>query len=170
VVGVYEGTVWYRRRVGVRAILAAIHAVFIAVDTTTSRRFKDRMNLRLDMAWRLLHMARAALPYFAPAARGISAQVLGFEAEDNKAVVVVSFGSGRLTFTQPADGLRKGLADDEAEAIRRRGELPLWLGLLRAWLSNVFRGVSKEHLWKYLAEFADRHGRVAVVDAARAAA
>lgn len=160
VVSVYVGTPWRRRSLGIRAILAAAHAIFVDVVTPTSRGFAERLGLRLETAWKLLHEMREALPCFAPAAPGLRQQVLGFCNDDNAADVVVSFGSGRLTFVEPDAPMREGMPDDRVEAERRVGELPLWLGRLRAWLTTMFRGVSRQHLWKYLSEFSARHQRV----------
>lgn len=160
VLSVYEGTPWHRRALNPRITLGAVHAIFVDVDTVGARRFHARSGVRLETCWDLLHEMRRALPRFRPATDGLHAQVLGFCADDNRADVVVGFGSGRLTFTDPADGIAVfGMASDRFEAQRRTHELPLWLGRLRAWLTTIFRGVRAHHLWKYLAEFADRHGR-----------
>ncbi|MDP2345456.1 MAG: hypothetical protein Q8O67_31215 [Deltaproteobacteria bacterium] len=151
---VYRATGLQRRRVSVLHLLGAVFAVFVDTSTTSSRGFSRRNGLRLATSWKLLHDVREALPRVAPRP-GIHAQVLGETSQANAADVVIAGEEGRVVCV---DGL------DAVYGFRpspMRRELPLWLGRLRAWLTEVFRGVSAKHLWRYLAEFSARHGRVA---------
>lgn len=150
-VSVFHGTGFRRRRLNVLHLLTAVFAIFVDTSATSSRGFSRRTGLRLETSWKLLHDVRDALPRASPQEPAIVAQVLGRASAQNAAEALLAGDDGRLVAVEGFHGAPPG---------RGRAELPLWLGRLRAWLTEVFRGVSAKHLWRYLAEFAARHGRV----------
>jgi hypothetical protein len=128
-----------------------VFAIFIDTSTTSARGFSRRQVLRLDTAWRLLHDVRNALPRATAQEASLRGVVLGACAPTNKATALFSSDGNRIVAVDADEGGPPGTP---------RPELALWLGRLRAWLTDIFRGVSAKHLWRYLAEFAARHGRV----------
>jgi hypothetical protein len=152
-VSMFKGTEFHRRRLRAKHLLAAIFAIFVDTSATSSRAFSRRNGLRLATSWQLLHDVRDALPRVTPTEPGLVAPVLGGVSEANVAhALLATDDDDRLVALDCPAGAPPG---------RIRRELPLWLGRLRGWLTEVFRGVSAKHLWRYLAEFAARHGRVA---------
>ena len=146
------GSPFARRRVSIKHILAAVFAIFVDTSTTSARGFSRRTRLRLGTAWQLLHDVRAALPRATAQYAALVAPVLGKCAKANAAAALLSSDERRLVVVDALEGGPPGTP---------RRDLSLWLGRLRAWLTEVFRGVSAKHLWRYLSEFAARHGRVA---------
>jgi hypothetical protein len=151
-VNIHRRSGWWRRHLPTRTLLAAVFGVCVDAGTPTARGFARAEDIRAETSWRLLHAIRASLPRVAPAEPGFEGPVLGGDAAENAADAVVTFCDDRLVVVSP---------DDAVPAAGHRAVAPVWHGQLRAWLTAVFRGVSKRHLWKYLAEFAARFGRVA---------
>ena len=94
---------------------------------------------------------RDALPRAVAQHASMVGRVLGKCAPTNSAAALLSADGARLVAVDAVEGGPPG---------RPRRDLSLWLGRLRGWLTEVFRGVSAKHLWRYLSEFAARHGRV----------
>jgi hypothetical protein len=152
-VSAYRGSALGRRRLRIHDLLAAVFAIFVDSSTTSARGFSRQHELRLETAWRLLHDVRNALPRATAQEASLRGVVLGACAPTNKAAAL---------FSSDSDGRRIVAvdADEGGPPGTPRPELAFWLGRLRAWLTDIFRGVSAKHLWRYLAEFAARHGRV----------
>jgi hypothetical protein len=150
------------RRPRLRVLLAAIHAVFADTSTQSARGFARDHRLAPSTALGLLHEARAALPQLVPQSAALVDVVLGGAAVDNEAVVAFAgdVDHADRVVVAHVDFDDAVTARAPAPLGRHRRDLSLWLGRLRAWLATIFRGVSRQHLWKYLAEFAARHGRV----------
>jgi hypothetical protein len=149
---VFRSTPLRRRRISVRHLVAAVFAVFVDTSATSARAFSRDMGLRLATSWALLHEVRDAVPRVSPQEPGIYADLLGATSPSNRAGVLLAGDRGNVVAIE---------AEHSAPPGRPRRELSLILGHLRAWLLAVFRGVSAKHLWRYLAEFAARYGRVA---------
>ena len=141
-------------------LLAAVHATHVSPTTTTGHGFARQWRMTPKAALALLHRARRALLPMVPPNAAVIDVVLGGCAPDNTCVVAISDDD------LVKDRVVAGHIDDEgapplpATTKKPARHLPLWLGRLRRWLSEHFRGVSRKHLWLYLAEFTDRHGRV----------
>lgn len=144
-------TPWRGGRLPFRMWLAAVWHVHVADQTITARSFSRRYGLRLATAWDLLHAARDALPFFAPQAQGATGRVLGNCSPGNTAFVTIADDGTGLTAVLAEDGSYPPTPVAPQAA--------WWLGLLRAWLVEVFRGVTRKHLERYLAEFAARAAR-----------
>ena len=81
----------------------------------------------------------------------MSVQLLGRQSVANVAFV---------TLAHDGDGLTAALADEAPPSTDAPAPvLALWLGRLRAWICDVFRGVSRRHLPRYLAELVARFRR-----------
>ena len=142
-------------------VLAALHAVHIASETPTARGFARSWGLDPKRALALLHKMRRGLMAMTPPNPMVIDVVLGSCAEDNACVVGVSdddLVEDRVVAVHIDDGPPLRLLAPTTKKPARH--LPLWVGRLRRWLSEHFRGVTRRHLWLYLAEFTDRHGRV----------
>lgn len=148
----FRGSALQGRRLQVKHLLTAVFCIFVDTTATSARGFSRRHRLRLETCWRLLHDVRSALPRAAAQQPCLIAPVLGGSSTANAANALLSLDGAWLIALE---------GDDAAPPGRGRQDLPLWLGRLRGWLTEVFRGVSAQHLWRYLAEFASRHGRVA---------
>ena len=149
-------------RLPLRLWLAAVWHVFVDTETLSARAFSRRYQLRVQTAWQLLHQVRDAIPYARPREGGMTAQLLGRQSAANTAFV---------TLAHDDEGLTAVLAEEAAPSPTTPAPfLALWLGRLRAWICDVFRGVSRRHLPRYLAELVARYRRVSSPDALIAAA
>lgn len=163
VVSVYRGTPLQRRRLRLQPLLAALHAIHVATSTPSARGFSRAWQLRLGTTWALLHELRDALP---PPPLPTDCRVfplLGNCGDDNDAAVALGVVDGAVTAVVAVvdEGCVEGAVVVEGVVV---GPLPAllwaWWGLLRAWLTSTFRGVSRGHLDRYLREWCARHGRV----------
>jgi hypothetical protein len=143
------------------ATLEAIFAVFHDSATPTARGFSRDVDLRLETSWRLLHDVRAALPPPPCPTDALLFPLLGGEGGERADVAIGHIDGGvaivKVVYDDDAVG------DDEvfeADLGPLRAEVPVVFGHLRAWITATFRGVSAEHLDRYLAEFVARYGRV----------
>ena len=140
-------------RLPLRIWLAAVWHVFLDTETLSARAFGRRYQLRAQTAWRLLHEVRDAIPYPRPRDAGMTVQLLGRQSANNVAFVALSEG---------ADGLCAVVAEESTPSTSSPPPvLALWLGQLRAWMCQVFRGVTRRYLPRYLAELVARFRRVA---------
>ena len=139
-------------RLPLRLWLAAVWHVFVDTETISARAFGRRYQLRAQTAWQLLHHVRDAIPYPRPRTAGMTVQLLGRQSPANAAFVTLAHDDDGLTAV-PAD---ESTPSRDAPAPC----LALWLGRVRAWICDVFRGVSRRHLPRYLAEIVARHRRV----------
>lgn len=170
-VSLYRGTPLQRRRLRLRPLLAAIHGIVIDTATPSARGFSRAWRLRLETAWRLLHELRELLPP-TPLPDVLQAFPLLGRNGDNHAGVVVGVAGGRacafaVVVDEDDDEEEEEDAFDGDAAGDVDGVVHLWWGLLRAWLTSTFRGVSRRHLWRYLREWTARHGRVGALAEAR---
>ena len=141
-------------RLPLRIWLAAAWHIFVDTETLSARAFGRRYQLRAQTAWRLLHEVRGAIPYLRPRDAGTTVQLLGRQSPTNTAFV---------TLTHDDDlGLCAVVAEESTPSQSASPPvLALWLGRLRAWICDVFRGVSRRYLPRYLAELVARFRRVA---------
>ena len=139
-------------RLPLRIWLAAVWHVFVDTETLPARAFGRRYQLRAQTAWRLLHDVRDAIPYPRPREAGMTVQLLGRQSPTNTAFV---------TLAHDDTGLCAVLAEESPPSTSPCPPvLALWLGRLRAWICDVFRGVSRRYLPRYLAELVARFRRV----------
>jgi len=133
--------------------LAAIWHLNVDSRSIAARAFARRYGRRANTSWEMLSQVRDALVRLESQHCGIATQILGREALENEAWVCVASDGGVLTV----------LDADEAfwPATKPCPQDALWSGHLRAWLVSNFRGVSSRYLYRYLAEFAARHGEIA---------
>lgn len=139
-------------RISLRHWLAAVWHVLVDTEAISARAFARRHGLRAQTAWQLLHDVRAAIPYVRPRTPGATAQILGRQSPANTAFVNLACDGGELTAVMANDGV------PQLEPIEPA--VSLWLGRLRAWLCDVYRGVSRRYLSLYLAELTSRYGRL----------
>jgi len=151
-----------RLRITPLRLLAALHATHVDTRTPNAHAFAREHGSTPFRAWQLLHRTRRALFPLVPPNDALVDVVLGSCAKDNACVVAVSDDDVVTDRVVAAH-----IDDDEwpqpwqpPRTKKPARHLPLWLGRLRRWLSEHFRGVSRKHAWLYLAEFTDRHGRV----------
>ncbi len=164
-VSVYTGTALGRRRLRLHPLLAAIHAMFVDRATPSARGFSRTWGQRLDTTWNLLHELRDALPPTPLPEAGQFFPLLGNESERNRAGVVLGVVDGVVA----AAAVVFEEEQEEVEAVVVRVDdipnfpavISVWWGLLRAWMTTTFRGVSVRHLARYLREWSCRCGRVA---------
>jgi hypothetical protein len=125
----------------------------IHVDTEpiSAAAFARRFGVGERAALRWFHEARAALVFAAVTTTTAVAQVLGRASRANAEWVALAVDDHGLTLSRAADAPPALDAPSPAAA--------LWLGRLRAWIADVFRGVTRRWLDRYLAEFAHRYRR-----------
>jgi hypothetical protein len=146
-------TPWRRTHLDVTTRIAALFHVHVATDAISAASFARAKAIRYGTALRLLHEARAALDPLASTRRGATTQVLGRESAANRAFVFLDVRGGALR-ARVVPRARRGPPPESADA-------SLWLGRLRAWLADVYRGVTRRWLPHYLDEYAARFGRIA---------
>lgn len=134
-----------------RLWLAAVWHMLVDTDHCTARGFGRRYALRRMTAWDLLHVIRRAAPIITPVEGGVTGQVLGHQSPSNTAFVTVATDGGYLSLL-PAGRWPSGTGPTSPH-------VALWLGRLRAWIADIYRGVKKEYLVNYLAEFTHRFAR-----------
>ncbi|MCP3672676.1 MAG: hypothetical protein GY814_20075 [Gammaproteobacteria bacterium] len=141
----------HHTRISMYHWLAAIWHTNVDTRSIAARHFSRRYGLRRMTAWELLHKTRVGTRYIVPNTTTTRMQILG---RTNKNNVAFANMATECIMTAVEDNF----------AIYTPAPAPpvdaLWLGHLRAWITNVFHGVKKEHFSKYLAEFARRHGRL----------
>lgn len=149
-------TPWHGVHVDVALRVLAIWHVHVDPETMTADGFARRHRLASSTAWRLFRDARSALVHACVQTSSARTQVLGRTSARNTAHVAIGLDEGELTAS---------LAEDAPPVPDRPAPLAAWwLGRLRAWIVDVFRGVTRRYLELYLAEFAARWRRVARVD------
>ena len=175
-VSVYRGTPLHHRRLRLTPLLAALHAIHVDTTTPSARGFARAWTQRLDTTWNLLHEIRDALPV-TPLPEVVRAfPLLGNDSGDNVAGVALGVDAGVLGAAVVVidEGVADGVVGDGAvEAVDDAADdgagavLSVFWGQLRAWVTAVFRCVSRGHLDRYLREWCDRHGRVRALAEAR---
>jgi hypothetical protein len=133
--------------------LAAIWHIHVDSETLSARAFSRRYAIRYESALRLLHEARAALPAASPTRAAARVQLLGRNGGSVVDVALAVEGAG----------LRACRAEDAPPVGGPARVDAVWLGRLRAWVADHFRGVTSAYLENYLAEFCARFGRVAAL-------
>lgn len=141
-------------KLSLRLWLAATWHLHVAPSTIPSRSFAHQYELRAMTAWELLAKVRAAFPRLAPRRQAAVRQTLGRQSRHNEGHVGVGTDHGGITALP--------VGDAPPQAGGRTPQDRLHAGHLHAWTVNAFRGVRREHHWRYLAEWADRQRRAYV--------
>jgi hypothetical protein len=145
-------TPFARTKLPLHVHVAAIWHIHVDTETTSAAAFGRRYRIRSTTALTLLHAARRALIHRAITTRAVCAQILGRTSARNTAHVAVAVDDdGALCAAHAHDAPRVPGAPS-LQAARE-------LGRLHAWITTVFRGVTRRYLDRYLAEHADRVAR-----------
>jgi hypothetical protein len=147
-----RGSPWHGSHLDVATRVAAVFHIHVSTESCSAAAFARATGTRYGTALRLLHEARAALDRHAVAHRGSEMQLLGRESASNVAFATVDVDAGRLRIRVHARPSSHGAP--------RAVDAALWLGRVRAWLGDVFRGVTRRFLSLYLDEVCARYGRV----------
>ncbi|MCP4503968.1 MAG: hypothetical protein GY822_28925 [Deltaproteobacteria bacterium] len=145
----------HHTRVSMYHWLAAIWHTNVDSRSIAARHFSRRYRLRRMTAWDLLHKTRAGTRYIFANTATTRMQILGRTNKNNVAFVNMATEC-IMTAVEDEDAITNWLG----VPLKPYPVDALWLGHLRAWIVNVFHGVTKKHLRKYIAEFSRRHGRL----------
>lgn len=149
VFSVTRGTALHRTKISLPHWLTAIWHLHVDRHALSARTFALRYALRHATAWSLMHRVRRAFIVSTPRERGVEGPITHAR---QSPIVCVSRDGASLVVTEPGETPCPdvGAISREASAI---------LGRARAWLTDVFCGVSTRYLHLYLAEFVARFGR-----------